>query len=86
LKTAVVGSQFHDIWFQDKEGVTTDHGKNGPKAGKSHPPKNLVDFFRQSPLVGLDLDLERNRDVGREVDLGPSSPPKVGTVDPIPQK
>jgi hypothetical protein len=86
LKTAVVGSRFHDIWFPDKEGVTTDGGKNGPGAGKSHQPKNLVDFFRQSPLVGLDLDLGRNRDVGREVDLSPSSPPEVGTVDPIPQK
>jgi antitoxin Phd len=37
--------------------------------GKSHQPKNLVQFFRQSPLVGVDLDLERNRDPERETDL-----------------
>lgn len=26
-------------------------------------PRNLVQFFRQSPLVGVELDLERDRDV-----------------------
>jgi antitoxin Phd len=37
--------------------------------GKSHQPKSLVQFFRQSPLVGVDLDLERDRDPGRDTDL-----------------
>jgi prevent-host-death family protein len=37
--------------------------------GRSHQPKNLVDFFRQSPLVGVDLDLERDRDPGRDIEL-----------------
>jgi len=37
--------------------------------GKSHQPKNLVQFFRQSPLVGVDLDLERDRDPGRDIEL-----------------
>ncbi|HUQ91267.1 MAG TPA: PIN domain-containing protein [Bryobacteraceae bacterium] len=27
-------------------------------------PKSLVQFFRQSPLLGLDLDLERDKDTG----------------------
>jgi antitoxin Phd len=36
---------------------------------KSHQPKSLVQFFRQSPLVGIDLDLERERDAGRDIDL-----------------
>ncbi len=31
---------------------------------KSHQPKSLVQFFRQSPLVGVDLDLEREREDG----------------------
>jgi|HubBroStandDraft_4_1064222.scaffolds.fasta_scaffold137119_2 hypothetical protein len=35
--------------------MTTDRGENGPAASQSHQPKSLVDFFRQSPLVGLDL-------------------------------
>ena len=37
--------------------------------GKSRQPKGLVQFFRQSPLVGVDLDLERDRDAGRDIDL-----------------
>lgn len=37
--------------------------------GKSHQPKSLIQFFRQSPLLGVDLDLERDRDPGRDTDL-----------------
>ncbi len=32
---------------------------------KSHRPKSMVQFFRLSPLAGVDLDLERNRDACR---------------------
>jgi len=28
------------------------------QVGRSHQPKSLVDFFRESPLVGVELDLE----------------------------
>ena|SRR5271157_462957 len=35
-----------------------------PKAKKS-----LVEFFRESPLVGLELDLERDKDTGRDIEL-----------------
>ena len=39
-------------------------------AGKSHQPKSLVRFFRESPLVGVDLNLEREKDEGRrEIEL-----------------
>jgi prevent-host-death family protein len=37
--------------------------------GKSRQPKSLVEFFRQSPLVGVKLDLTRDRDPGRDIDL-----------------
>jgi hypothetical protein len=37
--------------------------------GKSRQPKNIVDFFRQSPLVGLKLDLKRDRSFARDIDL-----------------
>jgi hypothetical protein len=37
--------------------------------GKSRQPKDIVDFFRQSPLMGLDLDLKRDRSPARRVDL-----------------
>lgn len=33
------------------------------------PKKNLVDFLRQSPLSGVDLNLERNRSKTRLVKL-----------------
>ena len=38
-------------------------------AAKAHQPKSIVQFFRESPLVGVDLDLERNKDTGRDVEL-----------------
>lgn len=37
--------------------------------GKSHQPKSLLQFFRESPLVGVELDLERDKDEGRDVTL-----------------
>jgi hypothetical protein len=30
---------------------------------------SLVEFFRESPLYNLDIDLERDQDYGREVEL-----------------
>jgi len=36
---------------------------------KKHQPKSIVQFFRESPLVGVDLDLERDKDTGRDVGL-----------------
>ncbi len=30
---------------------------------------SLLDFFRQSPLVGIDLDLERDESLPRDIDL-----------------
>lgn len=32
-------------------------------------PKSLLDFFRASPLVGADVDFEREADFGREFEL-----------------
>ncbi len=30
---------------------------------------SLVEFFRQSPLVGIELDLERDQSLPRDIDL-----------------
>ena len=35
----------------------------------SRPRGRLVDFFRKSPLAGVNLDLARSTDTGRRVDL-----------------
>ncbi|MGB2637796.1 MAG: type II toxin-antitoxin system Phd/YefM family antitoxin [Candidatus Acidiferrum sp.] len=36
---------------------------------KAKQPKSLVQFFRESPLVGLELNFERDRDEGRDIEL-----------------
>ncbi|MGYP003441751663 len=36
---------------------------------RAHQAKSLVQFFRESPLVGLDLSFERDKDTGREIEL-----------------
>lgn len=36
---------------------------------RSRQPGDLVRFFAESPLVGVDLNLERPRDLGRKVRL-----------------
>ena len=41
----------------------------GELAGRAHQPKTLVEFFRKSPLVGVELDLERQKDEGRDIEL-----------------
>jgi len=33
------------------------------------PAMNIVDFFRKSPLKGIGIDLTRDKDIGRELDL-----------------
>ena len=35
----------------------------------SRPRGSLLDFFRKSPLAGVNLDLARNSDTGRRIDL-----------------
>lgn len=35
----------------------------------SRPRGSLVEFFRKSPLMGLDLDLIRSRDTGMRIEL-----------------
>jgi prevent-host-death family protein len=58
------------ITRQGKEGVVMVAEEQYERlVGKSHQPKSLVQFFRQSPLVGVDLDLDRALDPGRDVDL-----------------
>jgi antitoxin Phd len=58
------------ITKQGKEGVVmVAEEQYDQLVGKSRQPKNIVDFFRQSPLVGLELDLERDRSPARDVKL-----------------
>lgn len=36
---------------------------------RNRQPKSLLDFFRNSPLVGSGIDLEREPDYGRDIEL-----------------
>jgi antitoxin Phd len=58
------------ITRQGKEGVVMISDEEYNRlVGKSHQPKSLVQFFRESPLMGLDIDLERDKDTGRDIEL-----------------
>lgn len=58
------------ITRQGKEGVVMLAEEQYEQlVGKSHQPKSLVEFFRQSPLVGVALDLKRDRDPARDIEL-----------------
>ena len=58
------------ITRQGKEGVVMISDEQYYRLTvKSHQPKSIVQFFRESPLVGVDLDLERDRDSGRDIKL-----------------
>jgi antitoxin Phd len=58
------------ITRQGKEGVvmiSDEHHKR--LIARKQRSKTLVQFFRESPLVGLELDLTRDKDTGREISL-----------------
>ena len=58
------------ITRQGKEGVVMISEEQYHRLTvKSRQPKSIVQFFRESPLVGVELDLERDKDTGRDVDL-----------------
>jgi antitoxin Phd len=58
------------ITRRDKEGVVMISDEQYQRlVGKAHQPQNLLQFFRESPLVGIELDLERDKDEGRDLEL-----------------
>jgi prevent-host-death family protein len=58
------------ITRQGKEGVVMISDEQYQQLMvKSRQPKSIVQFFRESPLAGLDLDLERDEDTGRDIEL-----------------
>ena|SRR5215475_10936860 len=58
------------ITRQGKEGVVMIADEDYEKlVGKAHQPKDLWQFFRESPMVGLELEFERNKDTSRDIKL-----------------
>ncbi len=67
VKEELQNGHFASVDEMIAEGVRAWREKHG-----TAPPEhkqNLVDFFRESPLVGLELDLERDPDTGQDIDL-----------------
>jgi antitoxin Phd len=58
------------ITRQGKEGVVMISDEQYERlVVKSRQPKSLVQFFRKSPLVGVELDLARDKDIGRDIEV-----------------
>jgi prevent-host-death family protein len=58
------------ITRQGKEGVVMVAEEQFDRlVGRARQPKSLFQFFQESPLVGLELEFERDPDPGRDVDL-----------------
>ena len=57
------------ITRQGKEGVIMISDEQYEQLKAKSRRKSLVEFFRQSPLVGIELHLERDKDTGREITL-----------------
>ena len=49
--------------------VMISHESYDQLVSKPHRPKSLVQFFRESPLMGVELDLERAKDKEREIQI-----------------
>ena len=55
---------------QDKEAVVVLPAEEFERLkARSRQPKNLVEFFAESPLAEIAIDLEREPDYGRTVEL-----------------
>src|SRR5580704_251219 len=58
------------ITRQGKEGVVMISDEQYDElVSRSRQPKSIVQFFRESPLVGVELNLERDKDDGRDIEL-----------------
>ncbi len=58
------------ITRQGKDGVVMIPVEQFEKLSmRSGQPKSLVQFFRESPLVGVELELTRDKDSGRDIEL-----------------
>lgn len=69
-------SQLVESAMADEPQIVTKHGHNAVVVlsykeyeAMTKPKKSLVNFFRDSPLAGAELDISRNNDFPREIEL-----------------
>jgi Arc/MetJ-type ribon-helix-helix transcriptional regulator len=69
VQEEILSGHFQDVDDLLTEALQALREKNAPSAAASRPRKNLAQFLMESPFAGSDLDLERQQDHGRPVDL-----------------
>ncbi|MCU7939607.1 MAG: type II toxin-antitoxin system Phd/YefM family antitoxin [gamma proteobacterium symbiont of Bathyaustriella thionipta] len=69
-------SQLVESAMADEPQIVTKHGHNAVVVlsykeyeAMTKPKISLVNFFRDSPLAGVELDISRNNDFPREIEL-----------------
>ncbi len=67
---ALIHQRLQSGAFHDVEDVILHAFKSSePPGAPASGVGDVVEFFRRSPLFGLDLDLRRDKDAGRDVEL-----------------
>jgi len=70
VQEEISSGHFHSVDELIKEGLYAWREKHQlTDAPPRKPLKNLADFLLESPFAGSDLDLEREKDYGRPIDL-----------------
>lgn len=64
-KAQIDGPQFISVNGETAVVVISQKGYNS----LTNPTISVVDFFRKSPLVGLDIDLSRDKSPNQDIDL-----------------
>ena len=70
VREEIKNGHFHSVDDLIKEGVFAWREKHQVlDSAPAEPLRNLSDFLLESPFAGSGLDLEREKDYGRPVDL-----------------
>jgi hypothetical protein len=69
IQEAIKAGLIHSAEDVIDAGLESLREKHAPLQPVEDKGETLVEFFRRSPLVGLELDLERDKDTGRDIDI-----------------
>ena len=69
VQEEILSGHFQNVDELFTEALQALREKNASSTSIARPRKNLAQFLMESPFAGSDLDLERQQDYGRPVDL-----------------
>lgn len=69
MQEEIFNGHFQNVDELLTEALQALREKNVHSTIATHPRKNLAKFLLESPFAGSDLDMERQQDYGRPVDL-----------------